>query len=139
MTQIKKNFYNDNYINDKIKKYEGPFIINVPDIKIFNLTKKDNFLIIGSDGLWDYLNSKEIIKLSKQFLDENNNNFIENKINEDSEKLAFGLMQRIIEKSAKKHKMNDINILDMNLGKKLRRIHDDITIIIFDLSKMEEN
>ena len=77
--------------------------------------------------------------MSKQFLDENNNNFIENKINEDSEKLAFGLMQRIIEKSAKKHKMNDIDILDMNLGKKLRRIHDDITIIIFDLSKMEEN
>ncbi len=135
----KKNLYNDNYINDKIKKYEGPFIINVPDIKIFNLTKKDNFLIIGSDGLWDYLNSKEIIKLSKQFLDENNNNFIENKINEDSEKLAFGLMQRIIEKSAKKHRIDAIDILDMNLGKKLRRSHDDITIIIFDLSKMEEN
>ena len=134
----KKNLYNDNYINDKIKKYEGPFIINVPDIKIFNLTKKDNFLIIGSDGLWDYLNSKEIIKLSKQFLDENNNNFIENKINENSDKLAFGLMQRIIEKSAKKHRIDAIDILDMNLGKKLRRIHDDITIIIFDLSKIEE-
>ena len=133
-----KNLYNDKYINDKIEKYEGPFIESVPDIKIFNLTKNDNYLIIGSDGLWDYLNSKEIVELTKQFLNEKNNNFIDYEIYENSSKLAFGLMQKIIEKSAKKSGIDAFGILEMNLGKKLRRIHDDITIIILDLSKINE-
>jgi len=133
-----KNLYNDKYINDKIEKYEGPFIESIPDIKIFNLIKNDNYLIIGSDGLWDYLNSKEIVELTKQFLDEKNNNFIDNEIYENSSKLAFGLMQKIIEKSAKKSGIDAFGILEMNLGKKLRRIHDDITIIILDLSKINE-
>ena len=133
-----KNLFNDEYINNKIKEYEGPFIDRVPDIKIFNLNKNDKYLVIGSDGLWDYLNSKEICKLTKNFLDENNNNFIENKIYENKDKLAFGLMQKIIEKSSKKYRIDVFDILDMNLGKKLRRIHDDITIAIFDLSKLNE-
>ena len=47
-------------------------------------------------------------------------------------------MQKIIEKSAKKSGIDAFGILEMNLGKKLRRIHDDITIIILDLSKINE-
>ena len=131
-----KKLYNDEYINDALIKYEGPFIMNEPDIKIFELTSKDKYLIIGTDGLWDYLNSKEIANLTKQFLDVENKYYEENNIMENRDKIAFGLLEKIIDKSSKKYGINSSDILDMKSGKKLRRIHDDITIIICDLSKI---
>ena len=133
-----KTLYNDEYINNTLSKYEGPFIMNESDIKIFNLTSKDKYLVIGTDGLWDYLNSKEIAKLTKEFLNEENKYFEENNIIENSDKIAFGLMEKIIDKSSKKYGISSTDILDMKSGKKLRRIHDDITIIICDLSKISK-
>ena len=133
-----KTLYNDEYINNTLSRYEGPFIMDEPDIKIFDLTSKDKYLVIGTDGLWDYLNSKEIAKLTKKLLSEENNYFEENNIIENSDKIAFGLMEKIIDKSSKKYGINKIDILEMKSGKKLRRIHDDITIIICDLSKISK-
>ena len=131
-----KKINNDKYINDKIEKYEGPFISSIPDIKIFNLTINDKYLVIGSDGLWDYLNSKEIAKLTEELLDNREQNFNDN---ENSDKIALGLMKEVIEKSSIKSGIDFLNILDMQLGKRLRRIHDDISIIICDLSKISGN
>ena len=133
-----KSLYNDEYINNTLSKYEGPFIMNEPDIKIFDLKSKDKYLLIGTDGLWDYLNSKEIAKLTKEFLNEENKYFEENNIIEKSDKIAFGLMEKIIDKSSKKYGISSTDILDMKSGKKLRRFHDDITIIICDLSKISK-
>ena len=56
-----------------------------------------------------------------------------------NDKIALGLMKEVIEKSSIKSGIDFLNILDMQLGKRLRRIHDDISIIICDLSKISEN
>ena len=66
---------NDKYIENEIKKYEGPFIESMPDIKVFNLDEKDKYLVVGSDGLWDYLNSKDISKLLNVFIKDKNKEF----------------------------------------------------------------
>ena len=95
-------------------------------------------MIIGSDGLWDYLNSKEISKLINDFIQDKNKEFEENKIFHNTDKIGFGLLKEVIQKSAKKHNLKVLALLDIPLGKKLRRIHDDITIIICDLSKIYE-
>jgi len=34
-----------------------------PDIEVFNLDQNDAFLVIGSDGLWDYLSPKRCLEL----------------------------------------------------------------------------
>ena len=133
-----KKIDNDRYIEKELKNYEGPFIESIPDIKIFNLEEKDKYLIIGSDGLWDYLNSKEISKLINDFIQDKNKEFEENKIFHNTDKIGFGLLKEVIQKSAKKHNLKVLALLDIPLGKKLRRIHDDITIIICDLSKIYE-
>ena len=133
-----KKIDNDKYIKKEIKNYEGPFIESIPDIKVFNLEENDNYLIIGSDGLWDYLTSKEISKLLNEFIQDKNKEFEENKIYYNSDKIAYGLMKKVVEKSAKKHNLDPFSLMDIPLGKKLRRIHDDITIIICDLSKIYE-
>ena len=133
-----KKLFDDEYINNSLSKYEGPFIISDPDIKIFELTSKDKYLVMGSDGLWDYLNSKEIVQLTKNFLEKEYKYFEENNILENSDIIAFGLMEKVIDKSAKKYGSNSLDILDMKSGKKLRRIHDDITIIVCDLFKISK-
>ena len=133
-----KKLFDDEYINNSLSKYEGPFIISEPDIKIFELTSKDKYLVMGSDGLWDYLNSKEIVQLTKNFLEKKYKYFEENNILENSDIIAFGLMEKVIDKSAKKYGSNSLDILDMKSGKKLRRIHDDITIIVCDLFKISK-
>lgn len=37
----------------KFKKYTGPYITHQPDIKVHQITKADEYLILASDGLWD--------------------------------------------------------------------------------------
>jgi pyruvate dehydrogenase phosphatase len=131
-----KNINNDKLIEKQIKSYKGPYIEYIPDIQIFDLNNNDKYLIIGSDGLWDYLSSKDISKLLADFIEDKNNEFYENKIFWNSDKIAFGLLEKVIEKSAKKNNLEPLMILDIPLGKRLRRIHDDITIIICDLSNI---
>lgn len=131
-----KKLNDDIYIEKEINNYEGPFIENIPDIKIFELNKNDKYLIIGSDGLWDYLNSKKISKLLNRYIEDKNRKFEENKIFNNVDKIGFGLIKKVIKKSAKMHHLEVLTLLDIPSGKKLRHIHDDITIIICDLSKI---
>ena len=42
----------------QISTFTGPYITHKPDIKTFELTKKDKYLIMASDGLWDELNEE---------------------------------------------------------------------------------
>ena len=129
-----KKVNDDKFIENQINSYEGPFIDNIADIKIYDLNKNDKYLIIGSDGLWDYLSSKQISNLLDNFIEDKNEEFYENKIYSNTDKIAFGLMKRVVGESAKKHNLDPLILLDIPLGKRLRRIHDDITIIICDLS-----
>jgi len=43
-----------------LKPFNGPYITHVPEIRVHELTKKDKYVVIGSDGLWDDLNEKEV-------------------------------------------------------------------------------
>ena len=42
-------------------------VICEPDIKEFLLEKEDKFIIIGSDGLWEYISNQECINIVKDF------------------------------------------------------------------------
>lgn len=47
--------------------YTPPYISATPEIKTHQLTSKDRFLIIGSDGVWDFLDNQEVSNLSAWF------------------------------------------------------------------------
>ena len=38
-----------------------------PEIKQFFLGKEDKFIIIGTDGLWEYISSEECVNIVKDF------------------------------------------------------------------------
>lgn len=75
---------------------------------------------MATDGLWDELSSgdvKNILKIKKQNL-----NSIANK-----------LFETAIIKAAEASRTTPEEIMKMDAGKTKRGIHDDITLIVFDL------
>ncbi|KAM7350546.1 pyruvate dehydrogenase [acetyl-transferring]-phosphatase 1-like protein, mitochondrial [Cochliomyia hominivorax] len=43
--------------------YTPPYLSAKPDIEHYRLTVNDKFLVIGSDGLWDFLTPSEVVNL----------------------------------------------------------------------------
>ena len=50
---------------------EGPLIAE-PELKLVTLTKDDEFLIIGSDGVWDVFTSQNAVDFARRRLQEHN-------------------------------------------------------------------
>lgn len=42
-----------------IPNFKGPYVSHKPDIKVFELGKDDQWLVLASDGLWDHLGREE--------------------------------------------------------------------------------
>ena len=129
----------NNLLYEQFKKYyEGPYISSKPDIQVFNIKENYKYLIIGSDGLWDVIKSREIGELLYNFTNINNNNYFWNdqKYN-NIERIAYGLIHTVLINYSKERNKNGNYqfILDTPFGEGRRSILDDITIITCDLSK----
>ncbi|OMJ73461.1 hypothetical protein SteCoe_27855 [Stentor coeruleus] len=61
---IKKNEYPGlamtRSLGDSFGKTVG--VISTPDVKVYNITCLDRFIVIASDGIWEYLTSKKVVK-----------------------------------------------------------------------------
>ena len=49
-------------------------IISEPEIKCFHYEKSDKFIVIGSDGLWEYISCQEVVNIVGEFYKTNNLN-----------------------------------------------------------------
>ena len=49
-------------------------VLSEPEIKCFNYEKIDKFIVIGSDGLWEYLSCEEVVNIVGEFYKINNLN-----------------------------------------------------------------
>ena len=47
-------------------------VINEPEIKFFKHKKENKFIIIGSDGLWEYISCQEAINIVAEFYEDKN-------------------------------------------------------------------
>ena len=57
-------------LGDKIAEELG--VISVPDIIDIDINKNCKYIIMGSDGVFEYLNNNEIIEVSKKYLNNDN-------------------------------------------------------------------
>ena len=78
-------------------------VISEPEIKKYEITGNERFIIIASDGIWEYITSEECVNIVK--------NFYENNLD------AVGAINAIIKEA-------------FNRWKKYDEIIDDITAII---------
>ncbi len=88
-------------IGDKIAHSVG--VSDVPEIKSFEYDGTEKFLIVASDGIWEYLHGEDCIKIIRSFYEDDKN----------CEEAAYAL----IKEAFKKWRRKDIAI-------------DDITVIV---------
>src|SRR5690606_16368607 len=78
-----------------IKNFRGPYIKSEPEIKIHKLQKNDKYLILATDGLWDFYSAKEVGEIIKQYQDNNREE-------EDLPYIATSVLYNVLLKAADK-------------------------------------
>lgn len=74
---------------------------------------------MATDGLWDFLSSKDVGNVLKQS-------------GSNLKHLANSLFSEVMNKAAEECGMSVEKLMSMPPGKK-RNLHDDVTLIVFDL------
>jgi serine/threonine protein phosphatase PrpC len=87
---------------------------------MFNYDEGD-ILLIATDGLWDHMSAKDVAKAILTHQDRT------------LEVKNLAIFDEIMQKVSKERNMSIENILKMEPSPEKRRIHDDITMILFDL------
>jgi pyruvate dehydrogenase phosphatase len=98
--------------------YTPPYVGTQPDIFHLTLTPKDRFLILASDGLWDYLTDEEAVEI------------VSTHYKETPELVAQILIQRALEVAAMESEMSVQQLLSLPAGRERRRRHDDTTAVV---------
>ena len=101
-----------------ILSFQGPYIKSIPEIKIHEINPQDQYIVMGSDGLWDFINGKEIVE------------FLPNKKN--TKEITEFLFTEVMTRAANDAKITLESLMKIPPGKR-RNLHDDITILVFDL------
>jgi serine/threonine protein phosphatase PrpC len=78
------------------ENYTGKYISAVPDVQVFDLTAKDRFLVLASDGLWDEFNRKKSAEIASALAKDE-------KYEISSKTLSQKLMNDCLEVAARKH------------------------------------
>lgn len=114
--------YNENsmkYYRKMLQNFNGPYIEHLPEIFKFELTGQDEFIVLATDGLWDWVDSNDVANVLENF-------------GGDGLRIIDELSKTALSKAAMKSSLN-IDELD-HLPISIRRsVYDDISIILVDL------
>lgn len=99
----------------------APYISCFPSVRHHRLSPRDQFLILSSDGLYQYLNNEEVVSQVESFM----------------EKFPDGdpaqhLIEELLLRAAKKAGMDFHELLDIPQGDR-RKYHDDVTVMVISL------
>lgn len=119
-----KEFNDPNISRNPIKNFNGPYIQAIPEIKIVNIDRNDQYLVMASDGLWDFLESKDVAEF---FITKD-----KEKIDLGSSDITQNLFDKVMTRAAEESNMTLKQIMNLPGGKR-RNYYDDTTIIVFDL------
>ncbi|KAL5550915.1 hypothetical protein UlMin_001091 [Ulmus minor] len=98
-----------------------PYISCIPSLHHHRLCPRDQFLILSSDGLYQYLTNEEVVSFVE--------NFMEKFPDGDP---AQHLIEELLNRAAKKAGMDFHELLDIPQGDR-RKYHDDVTVMIISL------
>ncbi|XVF51948.1 hypothetical protein PTKIN_Ptkin04bG0224800 [Pterospermum kingtungense] len=120
---LKKPKMNDALLEMFRNEYIGtaPYISCSPSLRHHRLCPRDQFLILSSDGLYQYLSNLEVVSLVESFM----------------EKFPDGdpaqhLIEEVLSRAAKKAGMDFHELLDIPQGDR-RKYHDDVTVMVISL------
>jgi pyruvate dehydrogenase phosphatase len=126
-----KEFNNAGNDNDNknfkkaVDNFKGPYIKAEPEVKVVNINAKDEFIVLATDGFWDYMKSGEVSEMLAKA----------SALGASLPDLNDALFSSVIKKAASTNNMEVSDLIKLQAGGKKRRIHDDVTLILFDLRK----
>nr|XP_011465169.1 PREDICTED: protein phosphatase 2C 29 [Fragaria vesca subsp. vesca] len=99
----------------------APYISCLPSLRHHRLCPSDQFLILSSDGLYQYLTNQEVVSHVENFME---------KFPEGDP--AQHLIEELLFRAAKKAGMDFHELLDIPQGDR-RKYHDDVTVMVISL------
>ncbi|XP_035544668.1 probable protein phosphatase 2C 23 [Juglans regia] len=120
---LKQPKWNDALLEMFRIEYVGtsPYITCLPSLYHYKLGPRDRFLILSSDGLYQYLSNEEAVSQVEYFI---------NKYPKGDP--AQYLIEQVLFQAAQKHDMELDELLDIPQGER-RRYHDDVSIVVIYL------
>ncbi|XP_057510226.1 LOW QUALITY PROTEIN: protein phosphatase 2C 29-like [Actinidia eriantha] len=120
---LKQPKLNDALLEMFRNEYIGtaPYISCSPSLRHHKLCPRDQFLVLSSDGLYQYLSNQEVVSHVESFM----------------EKFPDGdpaqhLIEELLLRAAKKAGMDLHELLDIPQGDR-RKYHDDVTVMVISL------
>ncbi|KAJ6320074.1 hypothetical protein OIU78_015463 [Salix suchowensis] len=99
----------------------NPYVSCIPSVAHHRLSSSDRFLVLSSDGLYQYFSNEEVVAHVKWF--------IENVPEGDP---AQYLIAELLFRAAKKNGMDFHELLDIPQGDR-RKYHDDVSVMVVSL------
>ncbi|CAO2819553.1 unnamed protein product [Amaranthus hypochondriacus] len=120
---LKQAKFNDSLLEMFRNEFIGdaPYVSCVPSLRHHKLGRRDQFLVLSSDGLYQYFSNQEVVSFVENFL----------------EKFPDGdpaqhLIEELLNRAAKKAGMDFHDLLDIPQGDR-RKYHDDVTVMVISL------
>ncbi|KAH0634760.1 probable protein phosphatase 2C 38 [Solanum tuberosum] len=105
------------------ESFSKPILSAEPSIFIHRLTSKDQFLIFGSDGLWEHLSNQEAVDIVNS---------------QPRNGIARRLIKAALRVAAKKREMRYSDLKKIDRGVR-RHFHDDISVVVVFLDLYSMN
>ncbi|OQR82009.1 phosphatase 2C [Thraustotheca clavata] len=99
--------------------YTPPYVTAIPETQSHVVTSNDKFLIIGSDGVWDFLENEEAVAIVQQHITTGKKS--------DAGRV---LVEHVIARAAEVKGKSLKEFAELPPGKSRRRVHDDTTVVI---------
>ncbi|XP_010544907.1 PREDICTED: protein phosphatase 2C 32 [Tarenaya hassleriana] len=120
---LKKPNFNEALLEMFRVDYVGtaPFINCIPSTVHHRLTSSDRFLVLSSDGLYEYFSNEEVVAHVSWFMD-----------NVPEGDPAQYLIAELLSRAATKNGMEFHDLLDIPQGDR-RKYHDDVSVMVVSL------
>ncbi|CAA7024851.1 unnamed protein product [Microthlaspi erraticum] len=117
---LKQPKLNDALLEMFRNEYIGtdPYISCTPSLCHYRLTENDQFMVLSSDGLYQYLSNEEVVSLAMEKFPDGDP--------------AQHVIQELLVRAAKKAGMGFHELLDIPQGDR-RKYHDDCTVLVIAL------
>lgn len=100
-----------------------PYISSQPSLNVHKITKSDHFVIIGSDGLFDFFTNDEAVQLVHSYVSSN-----------PSGDPAKYLVEQLVVRAADCAGFSMEELMSVPAGRR-RKYHDDVTVMVIILGR----
>ena len=100
--------------------YTPPYVSHMPDMTHVRLNPQDKFVIVASDGVWDFLSDEEAVKIVGEQLQQSSG----------AQVAASVLVEATLRRAADECGMTYEQLLALPPGKHRRSRHDDTTAVV---------